>query len=87
MKLTERKIIMRCMMCSCEREAAENETPTGRCMWCREYFGWTEFPLSLKQIRFELIAGDIVTVDTRKHPNDPERIFEIERNGVIIYGR
>lgn len=88
-------IIIKCKECGCTREIGPTEVPKGDCHYCKKDFGYYLWPLGqcprvlLKHL--PLHHGDIVVIDTASpaiindnHPNF-DRIYSIEREGVIIY--
>lgn len=84
-----------CSECKCSKEIHDKEVPEGDCEYCRKNFGFHFFPgqtingdktLNNDHVLIDhLEPGDIVTVNTKLHPEDPNRIYSIQRDGRYIF--
>ena len=80
-------ITMICNECGYYKDVKEHEIPKGPCKFCKQGFGFIEWPARLVREQFVLIPGDEVFIDSRLPASHPDRITEIRRNGLVIYSQ
>lgn len=95
MKLLEKFFIIKCKECGCQKRIEAKEIPIGECQYCERNFGFYFFPgqiinedrtVNNDHVKIShLEEGDVVTINTKLYPEDPNRIFSIQRAGEFIY--
>ena len=80
-------ITLICIECGYSQDVGEHEVPRGPCRFCKDGYGWIEFPKRLVQKGFQLMPGDEVFIATKEYASSENRIVEIRRGGLVIYNK
>ena len=87
--MKQQGLMLVCLDCGFSARILPREVPVGKCEYCRKEFGWCLFPdtflLTHGNGEEVLQDGDMLIINGKLPVTSHRRIYEIRRNGLVIY--